>query len=145
MIFFSNLKRITSPANELLLHKYRNKNIYIFSYLKKLQVQLTSFLLYKCRKNRKMKKLIFFFKSEKFTRPANEFQLHKCRNNRKIKNKDFFSNLKNVTSPANEFLLDRIEWKKCTSLLMSFSYMHADRRTVGQRDRRTNRHTFTPC
>ena len=42
-IFFSNLKRITSPANEFLLHKCRNKNIYIFSNMKKLQVQLTSF------------------------------------------------------------------------------------------------------
>ena len=103
-----------------------------------------------------MKKLIFFFKSEKFTSPANEFLLHKCRNNRKIKKMIFFSNLKNVTSPASEFLLDRIVWKNAQVLLMSFFYkgiakkctspsneflLHAcgqtDSGTAGQTDKRT--------
>ena len=43
-----NRKKFTSPANEFLLHKYRN--------------------------NRKMKKYIFFFKTgKKITNPDNEF------------------------------------------------------------------------
>ena len=55
MIFFSNLKKYTSPANEFLLHKCRNKN----------------------------KKIIFFSKLKKITSPANEFLLHN-RNNSKM-------------------------------------------------------------
>ena len=54
--FFSNLKKISSPANEFLLHKCRNKN----------------------------KKYFFFSKLKKITSPANEFLLHN-RNNSKIK------------------------------------------------------------
>ena len=73
-----------------------------------------------------MKKLIFFFKSEKFTSPANEFLLHKCRNNEKIKKMIFFSNLKNVTSPANEFLLHRYSEKIVQVYLMSFYCTNAE-------------------
>ena len=60
MIFFSNLKKCTRPANEFLLHDCRNN------------------------------KYIFFFKSEKNTSPANEFLLHKCRNKTNKKNDFFF-------------------------------------------------------
>ena len=65
-----------------------------------------------------MKKMIFFFKSEKIRNLANEFLLHKLRGcdvilyilffyfrNKKI---DFFIlNLKKCTSPTNEFLLHK--------------------------------------
>ena len=67
----------------------------------------------------------FFFSYLKiFISPANEFLLHKCR---KKKNKNMKKKI--FTSPANEFLLHRIEWKNAPVLLMSFSYMHVDRRT----------------
>ena len=55
IFFFSNLKKCTSPANEFLLHKCRNK-----------------------------KKMIFFSNLKKFTSPAKEFLLHRYINNEKI-------------------------------------------------------------
>ena len=80
--FFSDLKKMTSPANE--------------------------FLLYKCRKNRKMKTLIYFFKSEKFTSPANEFLLDRIEwKNAQVLLMSFFYKCiaKKCTSLSNEFLL----------------------------------------
>ena len=55
--FFTNLKKCTSPANEFLLHKCRNKNknIYFFSKLKKITSPANEFLLHN-RNNGKMKK-----------------------------------------------------------------------------------------
>ena len=134
MIFFSNLKKITSPANEFLLYECRNEKIYLyfFSKLKKITSPANEFLLHKCINNRKMKNVFFFSNLKKFTSPANEFLLHKCRNKRYI----FFLNLKKlqvqlmsfcymnvetinktiyiffiksakITSPANEFLLHK--------------------------------------
>ena len=47
--------------------------------------------------------------SKKCTTPSNEFLLHKCRNNRKMKIMDFFflKICKKYTSPANQFLLQK--------------------------------------
>ena len=109
MIFFLNLKKITSPANEFLLHKCRNKNKinnFFFQNWKNVQVQLMS-LYYIIETIVKWKNGLFFSNLKKFTSPANEFLLHKCRNNRKMKKRFFFSNLKKFTSPANVFLLHK--------------------------------------
>ena len=58
IIFFLNLKKFTSPANEFLLHKYRNKN---------------------------EKNDIFLLNLKKCTSPADEFPLYKSTNNKKMK------------------------------------------------------------
>ena len=52
MIFFSKQEKFTSPANEFLLHKCRNKN----------------------------RKKNYFSKLKKFTSPANEFLLNNINN-----------------------------------------------------------------
>ena len=57
------MKKCSSPSNEFLLHRWRNK-FFFFSNLKKFTSPANKFLLHKCRNNRKMKKY-FFFKSEK--------------------------------------------------------------------------------
>ena len=81
-IFFSNLKKFTSPAKEFLIHKFRNMHGFFFSNLK---VQLMSF----CCKNvetKKWKYLIFFSNLKKCISPAMCFcYIYTCRNNRKIK------------------------------------------------------------
>ena len=82
---FQNRKKFTSPANEFLLHKYRN--------------------------NRKITKLIFFSNLKKCTSPADEFLLHKCRNKNE---KMIFFNLKKCTSPAMSFYYINVEIiRKC--------------------------------
>ena len=56
--FFLNLKKCTSPANEFLLHKHRNKNEninFILSKLKKFKCPANEFLSHN-RNNSKMKK-----------------------------------------------------------------------------------------
>ena len=64
----SDLKKNSSPVNELLLHKCRNN--------KKMR---------KCEKKFKLKKI--------YTSPANEFLLHKYRNK---KENDFFFKSKKI-------------------------------------------------
>ena len=82
IIFFSNLKKFTSPANKFLLHKCsnnRNTKKYIFFKTgKKLQVQQMSFCYINVETN------FIFSNLKKFTSPANEFLLHN-RNNSKMK------------------------------------------------------------
>ena len=115
--FFSNLKKFTSPANEFLLHKCRNK--------------------------RKMKKWFFFSNPKKITSPSNEFLLHRIEwKNAQVLLMSFSYKgiAKKCTSPSNEFLLYRTEWKNAQVLLMSFSYMHADRWTDEQTNKRTYIH-----
>ena len=48
LIFFSNLKKCTSPANEFRLQKCKKKKI-IFSNMKKFTSPASEFLLHKCR------------------------------------------------------------------------------------------------
>ena len=52
------MKKCSSPSNEFLLHRWRNK--FFFSNLKKFTSPANEFLLHKCSNNKKMKKYIFF-------------------------------------------------------------------------------------
>ena len=61
---------------------------FFFQIWKKLQVQLMIFCYINVET--KMEKYIFFSNVKKFTSPANEFLLQKCRKNRNMKKMNFF-------------------------------------------------------
>ena len=72
-----------------------------FKFEKKITSSANDFLLHKCKNNRKMRKFNFLFSNlNKFTSPANEFLLHECRN--KNEKNNYFFKFEFFSSPANE-------------------------------------------
>ena len=108
IFFFSKREKFTSPANEFLLHKCRNKNRKrnYFSKLKKfLQVQLMNFYYIKVETIGKWITFFFFQIWKNLQVQLMSFYYISIETIGKWKKWFIFSNLKKCTSPANEFLL----------------------------------------